>query len=419
MTTRRPPAPPGRRADRQRPAGRAGQPRRTARCSGMQALAQSGVGRADRAERLPAVHPDGQPGRRPARAAPGRASAGQAAALHRRAITDGCNDSGAGSPCSRPNASTRADWPFSKLRRCEVAMMIAALEHARRPLHARRRCWAAPHGADMLRFSRDDESEADALGLVLAAKAGYNPRAGVTLWKKMLAANKGAPPQWLSTHLRRRHEPACRGWNRCTTARPSRRSASDRRLPPPEHLARWAGHGGMPCSTRSQWPPDHPAQRADRRVVHVPAIRGRSRRRRRCSRAVGHRPSWPRSLRSARDGAAQGRGVELGARIVEHPRALGIAGQRRVVAAAPFTSRVRAAMDVGARSAIARHQLPAVGAGRQHPGDAGLAKVLAARREGMAVVQQHQLHPVGPEDQQMVQRAAAGQVAWAFIVARS
>ncbi len=51
-----------------------------------------------------------------------------------------------------------------------------------------------------LRFSRDDESEADALGLVLAAKAGYNPRAGVTLWKKMLAANKGAPPQWLSTH---------------------------------------------------------------------------------------------------------------------------------------------------------------------------------------------------------------------------
>ena len=51
-----------------------------------------------------------------------------------------------------------------------------------------------------LRFSRDDESEADALGLVLAAKAGYNPRAGVTLWQKMLSANKGAPPQWLSTH---------------------------------------------------------------------------------------------------------------------------------------------------------------------------------------------------------------------------
>ncbi len=51
-----------------------------------------------------------------------------------------------------------------------------------------------------LRFSRSDESEADALGLVLSAKAGYRPEAGVSLWQKMLAANKGAPPQFLSTH---------------------------------------------------------------------------------------------------------------------------------------------------------------------------------------------------------------------------
>ncbi len=51
-----------------------------------------------------------------------------------------------------------------------------------------------------LKFSRSDESEADALGLVLAARAGYQPQAGVTLWQKMLATNKGAPPQWMSTH---------------------------------------------------------------------------------------------------------------------------------------------------------------------------------------------------------------------------
>jgi predicted Zn-dependent protease len=51
-----------------------------------------------------------------------------------------------------------------------------------------------------LSFSRDDESEADALGLIMGAKAGYNPRAGVTLWQKMMAASKGAPPQFLSTH---------------------------------------------------------------------------------------------------------------------------------------------------------------------------------------------------------------------------
>jgi len=51
-----------------------------------------------------------------------------------------------------------------------------------------------------LRFSRDDESEADKVGLDLAARSGYNPRAGVSLWQKMAAASKGAPPQWLSTH---------------------------------------------------------------------------------------------------------------------------------------------------------------------------------------------------------------------------
>ncbi|MFM9970822.1 MAG: M48 family metallopeptidase [Burkholderiales bacterium] len=51
-----------------------------------------------------------------------------------------------------------------------------------------------------LKFGRDDETEADRVGLVLAARAGYDPRAGVTLWEKMAAANKGAPPQFLSTH---------------------------------------------------------------------------------------------------------------------------------------------------------------------------------------------------------------------------
>lgn len=57
-------------------------------------------------------------------------------------------------------------------------------------------------GANLLtlEFSRSDESEADLVGLELAARAGYDPRAGVTLWRKMGAANKGAPPQWLSTH---------------------------------------------------------------------------------------------------------------------------------------------------------------------------------------------------------------------------
>jgi predicted Zn-dependent protease len=58
------------------------------------------------------------------------------------------------------------------------------------------------YGAQLLtlEFSREDESEADLVGMELAARAGYDPRAGVSLWKKMGAANQSAPPQWLSTH---------------------------------------------------------------------------------------------------------------------------------------------------------------------------------------------------------------------------
>ncbi|WVN41852.1 M48 family metallopeptidase [beta proteobacterium MWH-UniP1] len=58
------------------------------------------------------------------------------------------------------------------------------------------------YGAQLtiLKFSRDDESEADLIGMDIAARGGFDPRSGVTLWRKMSAASKNAPPQWLSTH---------------------------------------------------------------------------------------------------------------------------------------------------------------------------------------------------------------------------
>jgi predicted Zn-dependent protease len=52
----------------------------------------------------------------------------------------------------------------------------------------------------LLRFSRDDETEADTVGLDLVARAGYDPRAGVAVWRKMAMLEKSAPPQWLSSH---------------------------------------------------------------------------------------------------------------------------------------------------------------------------------------------------------------------------
>src|SRR5437762_3199183 len=53
----------------------------------------------------------------------------------------------------------------------------------------------------LLPYSRAQESEADHIGLLLMARAGYDPRGAVAFWQRMeQRAGSGGPPQFLSTH---------------------------------------------------------------------------------------------------------------------------------------------------------------------------------------------------------------------------
>jgi predicted Zn-dependent protease len=56
-------------------------------------------------------------------------------------------------------------------------------------------------GVGMLKFSREHESEADRMGLIFMAMAGYDPHAATTFWERMSSESGGqAPPEFLSTH---------------------------------------------------------------------------------------------------------------------------------------------------------------------------------------------------------------------------
>jgi predicted Zn-dependent protease len=52
----------------------------------------------------------------------------------------------------------------------------------------------------VLPYARDQESQADLVGLTYMANAGFDPRAAIYLWKNMSAANKNQPPEFLSSH---------------------------------------------------------------------------------------------------------------------------------------------------------------------------------------------------------------------------
>jgi predicted Zn-dependent protease len=78
-----------------------------------------------------------------------------------------------------------------------------------------------------LPYDRKQESEADLVGLGYMADAGFDPRAALYLWKNMMKANKGTPPEFLSSHpaddrrlddIVKNLAPALVRYNKATTA---------------------------------------------------------------------------------------------------------------------------------------------------------------------------------------------------------
>jgi predicted Zn-dependent protease len=79
---------------------------------------------------------------------------------------------------------------------------LQAVADASNPMHGRALALLGT-GAQvgiLLPYSRAHESEADLMGLDLMARAGFDPRQSIALWRNMASAGGGQPPEFLSTH---------------------------------------------------------------------------------------------------------------------------------------------------------------------------------------------------------------------------
>jgi len=126
------------------------------------------------------------------------------------------NDAGLATVLGHEVAHATAEHVAERIERehlTEVAAAIIAGGVAFTPAQYVRVLALVDAGAS-LPFSRSQESEADHIGLVYMARAGYDPHQALAFWKRMLRASKGKePPEFLSDHPSDAHRvERIRGW---------------------------------------------------------------------------------------------------------------------------------------------------------------------------------------------------------------
>jgi len=105
---------------------------------------------------------------------------------------------------ARHGAERMSDQMVAKVGASAAAVALSATVSGRSRTYLPAMAAALGAGATygyVLPMSRAQESEADRIGLILMALAGYDPREAVTIWERMRAANTGPhKAEWLSTH---------------------------------------------------------------------------------------------------------------------------------------------------------------------------------------------------------------------------
>jgi len=113
------------------------------------------------------------------------------------------NDAGLATVLGHEVSHATAEHSAEKIERAHLTEIAAAIVAGGVAFTPQQyiRVMALLGAGSSLKFSRSQESEADHIGLIYMARAGYDPHQAVLFWKRMLRASKGQePPEFLSDH---------------------------------------------------------------------------------------------------------------------------------------------------------------------------------------------------------------------------